>query len=135
LIGQSIIKNKPVMTFMDGGLQALIPSHATKISELSRIDVRTALPFATLPTVGNSHKFFMVRADVWRQLGTVATDSADSYALHAIEAGYRHFTTDAVRACIVQDPDASAPDTALLPDLEKRERIGEKACVFKELSS
>ncbi len=135
LIGQSIIKNKPVMTFMDGGLQALIPSHATKISELSRIDVRTALPFATLPTVGNSHKFFMVRADVWRQLGGVAMDSADSYALQAIDAGYQHLTTDAVRASIAQDQDATAPNTVPLPDQEKLQGIGEKACVFKELSA
>lgn len=135
LIGQSIIKNKPVMTFMDGGLQALIPSHATKISMLSRFDIRTALPFATLPTVGNSHKFFMVRADVWRQLGGFAMDSADSYALQAIDAGYQHLTTDAVRASIAQDQDATAPNTVPLPDQEKLQGIGEKACVFKELSA
>ena len=135
LTGESIVKKKPVMTFMDGGLQAFVPSHVTEVSVVSRFDIRTSLPFATIPTVGNPTKLFMVRADVWRQLGGFAMDSTDSYALQAIEAGYQHLTTDAVRACIPQDQEATAPNIVPLPDQGKLQGVGEKACVFKELSA
>lgn len=135
LTGESIVKKKPVMTFMDGGLQAVIPSHLTEISMRSQFDVRSVLPFATFPTVANSSKFFMVRAEVWRQLGSFALDRAEGYALRAIEAGYRHLTTDAVRACITQEQEATALNTVPLFDQEKLQDIVEKACVFKELSA
>jgi hypothetical protein len=131
LTGEATVKNK-AMTFKDAGLHAVVPSYEPETLRLARSDMRAALPFATFPTVIPPQKLFMVSCDVWQKLGS---GNLEEFALHALKAGYRHLTTDAVRASIAQELVTTNHENISLADEGIQEIIREKTCVFEELSA